>query len=214
MCVYSARVLTTVSGTVCCYIAIFMASPPKAVPFMYNYAKITAACYYLAQSSKRTGLNTEQGREGNKIKTKRQTASTETGRGRGKTGWNKNSERDLTFLMWGAGKDREKEKRKQGGCTERVPKFNLAPGSISIPSSLLHRCSHKISTPCKWHWSTFSDFPSYKFRLDICPPPPTPWVRHRGRFPDKNSQRNYSNTAAILLGVSAEYTRLKGLERG
>lgn len=60
------------------------------------------------------------------------------------------------------------------------------------------------SPPCKWFRRTSGDFPSPKIRADICPPPPTTHVQHRGRFPDKNSRRNYSNSAAFLLGVSAD----------
>lgn len=41
----------------------------------------------------------------------------QTGRGRGKTGWKENSKRDLAFLTWGGGKERE-VKKKEGGMGE------------------------------------------------------------------------------------------------
>lgn len=73
----------------------------------------------------------------------------------------------------------EEKRGRNGGKGERGKeeegdklKFNLAPDSISIPTSQRH--SHKISTLCKWHRSTFGDFPSSEIRWDICPPPPLP----------------------------------------
>lgn len=149
---------------------------------------------------------------------------------RGRTGWKENFKRDHAFLTWGEGKERRARKgeegmgegseaRRGGGWQER--KFNLAPDSILKPDSQPQwkKHTHTLHTPktyrrCEWHRSPFGDFPSSKIRFRYLPSTPTPWVQHRGRFPDKNSQRNYSNTAAFLQGVSADCTGLKRLERG
>lgn len=93
-------------------------------------------------------------------------------------------------------KGKEEEGDKRQSLAWRQAAFQYHPTS--------HTDAHTKSTLCKWYRSTFGDFPSPKIRVDICPPPPTTPFQHRGRFPDKNSRRNYSNSAAFLLGVSAD----------